>query len=88
MKILRRVLLFLIMFLVVLVVAIWWHLLDGLCVSPSVPNFSTRNTIPYNCHGSIVYLSPVQNVLLDWLIPILFMLIAAGHFVRKWKPRA
>jgi hypothetical protein len=85
-KMFRKALLVTIMTLLVLVVAVWWYLLGDLCTSPSAPNVFTRNTIPYNCHGSVVYISPLQQGLLHWLIPLGCVLVLAGHAVRKWQP--
>lgn len=86
MKLFRRVLLVIIMTLLAMVIAVWWHLLDGLCASPLVPDLSTGNTIAYNCHGSVVYITEFQEALLHWLIPGAFLLILVGYVVRKWQP--
>lgn len=58
-------------------VGAWWILLGTLCQAPSAPVAATGNVIHYNCHGSVVFITRVQNRLLHWLIPTLFLV---GYF--------
>ena len=60
-----------------LFVGAWWILLGTLCQAPSAPVAATGNVIQYNCHGSVVFITPFQNRLLHWLIPALFVV---GYF--------
>ena len=62
--------------------AIWLFLLGTICASPTQQNPTTNYVIEYNCHGTIVFIQPIQNFLLRWLIPILFLVMAAGAFAR------
>jgi hypothetical protein len=63
----------------------WGVLLTGFCSEVRVSVPQTRHVIPYSCHGMTVYISPLQQALRDWLIPVgmLFMLLAmaAGFMV-------
>jgi hypothetical protein len=54
----------------VICIAAWFILLGTICSSPRSPD--AANSITYNCHGSIVYITQLQNLLLTWLIPVLF----------------
>ena len=62
---------------------VWWILLGTICQSPSAPVAVTGNVIPYNCHGSLVFITLLQNRLLHWLIPALFVV---GYFA-QWLIR-
>ena len=87
-KVFRKALLGVIITVLIIIVVLWWYVLSGLCASPSNPNVATQNTIAFNCHGSIVYITPLEQALLHWLIPGGFLVILAGHLVRRWQPRA
>jgi hypothetical protein len=39
--------------------------------------------IAYNCHGSIVFLTRIQDILITWLIPALVVAGACGLAARK-----
>jgi hypothetical protein len=43
-----------------------------------VANAATRNTIPYGCHGATVFITPLEQDLLDWLGPVgsVFLVLA------------
>ena len=58
-------------------VGIWWILLGTICQEPSAPVAATGNVVQYNCHGSVVFITQFQNLLLHWLIPTLFVV---GYF--------
>jgi hypothetical protein len=62
-------------------VAVWFLLLGTICSSPQSPD--AANSITYNCHGSIVYITEFQHLLLTWLIPVLVVVGAAGVAVKK-----
>jgi hypothetical protein len=55
-------------------VVLWVLVLTTLCASPLLPNPSTGNTISYNCHGTIVYITPFRHAVLIWLIPVLVLI--------------
>ena len=86
MKLLRKIILGFIIAAALGLVAEWWFLLGTICSSPTAANPQTENTILYNCHGSVVFITTVQDALLHWLIPVLFILALSGNLVRKWKP--
>ena len=48
----------------------WGIVLTTLCESPRTPGPDTQHFIAYNCHGMTVYLSPLQDALRTWLIPV------------------
>jgi hypothetical protein len=50
----------------------WFILLGTICSSPVSPD--ARSSIAYNCHGSIVYITQLQHLLLTWLIPAMFLI--------------
>jgi hypothetical protein len=85
-KLLRKIILTFIMVAVLSLVAGWWFLLSTICSSPTAENPATENTISCNCHGSVVFITPVQDLLLHWLIPVWILLALSGNLVRKWKP--
>jgi len=83
MKALRKILLAAILAPLLAAVLAWWALLGNICSSPQAANDSTQNTIPYNCHGSTVFITPLQNAQLRWSIPISFLLILAARAVQN-----
>src|SRR5579862_4699608 len=62
---------------------LWIYLLSTICFSPGVPNPITGNVFPYNCHGSIVFISLIQRILLFGLIPALIIVGLFGKAARK-----
>ena len=68
------------------VVAAWCYLLSTLCSSPSTINEATKNTVDYNCHGTVVFITPFQSAQLHWLLLPLLILVTVGYVVRKWQP--
>lgn len=48
----------------------WAILLTSICSNPRKPVAETQQVIPYNCHGMTVYMSPLEDALRHWLIPI------------------
>jgi hypothetical protein len=48
----------------------WAFLLTTICSNPRTPMPETRHVIPYNCHGMTVFISPLDEAMLHWLIPI------------------
>src|SRR5580700_8485632 len=61
--------------------AAWFILLGTICSSPQSPDLANR--ITYICHGSIVYITEFQHLLLTWLIPVLFVVGFIGVAVDK-----
>jgi hypothetical protein len=62
---------------------LWIYLLSTICSSPGVPNPITGNVLAYNCHGSIVFISLTQRILLFGLIPALAIFGLCGKAARK-----
>jgi hypothetical protein len=52
----------------------WFVLLGTLCLGPREPNYATNQTIECDCHGTIVYIHPIQNLLLYTLMPSIFVI--------------
>ncbi len=59
----------------------WFILLGTICSSPQSPD--AANSTTYSCHGSIVYITELQHLLLTWLIPALFVMGFIGVAVDK-----
>jgi hypothetical protein len=65
---------------------VWWILLGTICQGPSVPVAATGRTVQYNCHGSVVFITPFQDRLLHWLIPVMFVVGGFGQWlIRRYK---
>jgi len=62
---------------------LWIFLLSTICSSPSAPDAATGNIIAYNCHGTLVFISRTQNILLIGLIPALVVAGVCGKAARK-----
>jgi hypothetical protein len=62
-------------------IAAWFILLGTVCSSRQAPD--AANSITYSCHGSIVYITELQHLLLTWLIPVLFVMGFIGMAVAK-----
>jgi hypothetical protein len=48
----------------------WGVLLTAICSGTRKAMPETQHVIPYSCHGMTVYMSPLQDALRHWLIPI------------------
>ena len=63
----------------------WSVLLTSFCSHPRKALPETQQVIVYNCHGMTVFISPLQEALRQWLIPLgmLFLLLSlvAGAMV-------
>jgi hypothetical protein len=68
---------------VVILLGLWIYLLSTICASPPAPNASAGNTIAYNCHGTVVFISRTQNIGLFGLIPALVVAGLCGQAARK-----
>jgi hypothetical protein len=68
--------------------ALWIYLLSTICSSPSAPDAVSGNIIAYNCHGSTVFISRTQDILLVGLIPVLIVVGACGLAARKRAKRS
>jgi hypothetical protein len=62
---------------------VWFVLLGTICSEPRVPVAATNHTMQYNCHGNIVYITPLQNALLHWLVPAMFIVMLLLQAVKK-----
>src|SRR6185369_8991670 len=54
--------------------AAWGILLTTLCSNPRAPMPETQHVIAYNCHGMTVFISPLQDAMRHWLIPLFIFL--------------
>jgi ABC-type microcin C transport system permease subunit YejB len=68
---------------VIILLGLWILLLSTICSSPRSPVAATGNTIPYNCHGSIVFITSAQHAFLIWLIPALVLTGIGGVAATK-----
>jgi len=66
-----------------IIVVTWIGLLGTICSAPLSASPKTNNTVPYNCHGTIVFITPLQEGLKTWLIPALFLLGLVIHVAKK-----
>ena len=48
--------------------AAWGALLTSFCSNPRIPG--PDYVTPYSCHGMTVYISPLEDALRYWLIPL------------------
>jgi hypothetical protein len=71
----------------------WGILLTTFCSHPRTPVPETQHVIAYNCHGMTVFITPLENALRHWLIPVeglfifLSMLAAAMMVLANAKVR-
>ena len=61
----------------------WFVLLATLCLEPREPNYATNQIIECNCHGTIVYIRPIQNLFLYALMPTVFVIWIGLLFAKK-----
>ena len=70
----------------------WFILLSTICSNPRTPVPAAQHVIPYNCHGMKVFISPLQDAMLHWLVPsgFLFILLSfvAGAMVVRAAAKA
>jgi hypothetical protein len=66
---------------------IWFLLLGTICSSPNSPVRATGNTFSYSCHGSIVYITLIQHVLLVGLFPALVLAGLCGMAAKRRADR-
>lgn len=66
--------------------ATWAVVLTTICTNPRAPVPQTQHVIAYNCHGMTVFISPLQDALRLWLIPvfILFGVAAVAMLLRAF----
>jgi len=50
--------------------AAWYVLLFNICSNPRQLVAATQNTIPVSCHGAIVFITPLQQAVLEWDGPV------------------
>src|SRR5262245_58645595 len=55
---------------VVACVVAWGILLSTICSNPRTPVPHTQHVVPYNCHGMKVFISPLEDAMLHWLVPL------------------
>ena len=68
-------------------IAVWWILLGTICSEPLESNVTTHHTVPYNCHGTIVFITPLRSALLQWLIPAFLVIGLAWTAAHKRASR-
>ena len=78
-KILEKIL----MACIIGLIAGWSAVLGTICSEPLEPSVTTSHTIPFNCHGTVVYITPIRSALLTWLIPMCLLMGLAWKAARK-----
>jgi hypothetical protein len=68
--------------------ALWIYTTSTVCSSPGALDMITGHVIAYNCHGSIVFLTRTQDVLLKGLVPALILLGGSAVATRQRAKRA
>ena len=64
-------------------IALWVVLLLNICSEPSIPDPESQHIISYNCHGHVVFITPMQQGILDWLVPAMFPIVILIQVLRK-----
>jgi hypothetical protein len=83
----RKVLLAILYALLASGIGVWWVLLSHICEEPAVRDLGSGHVVPYNCHGHTVFITTVQQGVLQWLIPALFAVVFLVQVLRrKGKP--
>ena len=59
----------------------WFGLLTNICSNPQHVNTATQNTVAYNCHGATVFITPLEQDLLHWLIPVGFVVVVLTNVI-------
>ena len=54
----------------------WFFLLSTVCSNPRTPVPETQHVFAYSCHGMTVFISPLENAMFHWLLPIEGLFIA------------
>jgi hypothetical protein len=56
----------------------WSVVLTRACSNPRKPVPEAQQVIPYNCHGMTVFISPLEDALRHWLLPVgmVFLLLS------------
>ena len=62
-------------------VVAWGILLTSLCTNPRAPVPETQHVIAYNCHGMTTFMTPLAEMLKNWLIPALIVFSLLGFLV-------
>jgi len=63
--------------------ALWWVLLGTVCSEPWEPNVTTHHTVPFNCHGTLVFITPLRDAFLRWLMPVFLVVGLAWTAAHK-----
>ncbi len=66
-----------------LIVVAWAGLMGTICSAPRVASPKTDNTVPYNCHGTTVFITPMQEGLKTWLIPAAMLFVVFVYVAKK-----
>jgi Na+(H+)/acetate symporter ActP len=61
----------------------WLGLMYSLVTAPLSPNPSTQNIIPFNNHGTIHFITPLQDKGSDVLVPIGIIVAIFGNIMRN-----
>ena len=65
----------------------WWAVLGTVCSEPAEPSVATRHVISFNCHGTVVFITPLRSALLTWLMPMFLVMGLAWLAAQKRATR-
>ena len=64
----------------------WFWVLGKLCVEPAQFDAATAHIVAYNCHGRTVFITPLDNGLRQWLVPVQALLMVGYKLLRdRWQ---
>jgi hypothetical protein len=69
------------------IMVMWWGALGTVCSEPAEQNVATRHVISFNCHGTVVFITPLRSALLTWLMPMFLVVGLAWRAAQKRATR-
>jgi hypothetical protein len=82
-KIWRKIVLGILFLLGFAGLSLWLWVTDQVCREPAQLDAVTQHIIPNNCHGKIVYITPFESDVLQWLIPLYLPILVLTSFLKK-----
>jgi hypothetical protein len=64
-------------------VCLWVWVGNQVCRDPAQLDAVTQHIIPNNCHGKIVYITPFERNVLQWLVPLQMSVLVLTSFLKK-----
>ena len=69
------------------IMGMWWLVLGTVCSEPAEPSVTSHHVIPFNCHGTVVFITPLRSALLTWLMPMFLVVGQAWLAAQKRAAR-